>query len=878
MPSKQTNNGSSANNAKTIPLSSNNKKSFLTVPSWMTFHHLPEYGIIASSKSSSSSSGDVAVGGGGTAELSSTSGSSSSGPHAEKGSGRGVGRPRGKRRRTSNDQKSVIAASNNSAPNNKLLSASNHHIKTKKELAMDSLDPPTAFEINGHDRHLTEEAMGYVGGVVDDCVGHALKYSATTAIATTAQTKNNATSLHAGGTDERMRSSSNNNNKRGEEKNWMTLAEEIRHRLHQFQPQPHDMYDNDDDVNAEASSTSDAKETEAATPKQRFHKPRSRDDASSTIISREEILSDMMMPKTYDPTLLPFISIQCYPNILDRGEMVRGLALDLSKKRKKRQWNGGNGNDGNGNGSSSNGSSSNNNGNSSQQNNPQHQQISTTKTPCVVTLRSTSDLVRQGHLITELLSQCLSSDPHGEAYALELQKQKKRHKSNHYGGIHGGVLIRSMWDWTRSLIEWAGGTEVFDSIVVILEDPEKIPSPTLDSFLTTMTSLRSDHGVPISVIVMDATPGGLGDRLSHLRDPCLRGTSGVVMSELFVPLPQVQLELFVNKLFSSKCLPTLLWKSGPLWRHIQELFQECDNSIVSVAKQLKTQLRRYFALPSAYVSLLNYNQFTIPNLSRITWLFGDGHGSASTKDDREDGRIFELFHKMQSSYLYHQFCQRLHFIFHLSPLGKIEDTSASEFHSKSRMQELLVLLGTVRKRVTLWNEAPFALFYPLAMPCKKLNEFIILVGKFAMEEEPNASMARALVNDIMTWATEQFTTPTTLEEYPTVQPRRAIAKALSSMPPDALANCPLSNARRVAFQVFQSRVITLADWHERYFDAVMNNQENGHDLGGAAASNEAAFFFAVYELIHCGFVRKLTTARRKEEAYEKIAIVWGSGR
>ena len=77
------------------------------------------------------------------------------------------------------------------------------------------------------------------------------------------------------------------------------------------------------------------------------------------------------------------------------------------------------------------------------------------------------------------------------------------------------------------------------------KDPEKIPSPTLDSFFTTLASLRSSHGVPISVIVIDATPGGLGDRLSTLRDPSLRGTMGVVARELFVPLPQVQLGMSV---------------------------------------------------------------------------------------------------------------------------------------------------------------------------------------------------------------------------------------------------------------------------------------------------------------------------------------------
>lgn len=84
------------------------------------------------------------------------------------------------------------------------------------------------------------------------------------------------------------------------------------------------------------------------------------------------------------------------------------------------------------------------------------------------------------------------------------------------------------------------------------QDPENITSPTLDSFFTTISSLRSVHGVPISVVVIDATPGGLGDRLSKLRDPALRGSAGVVASQLHVPLPQMQLGKLNSCSFASE--------------------------------------------------------------------------------------------------------------------------------------------------------------------------------------------------------------------------------------------------------------------------------------------------------------------------------------
>lgn len=78
------------------------------------------------------------------------------------------------------------------------------------------------------------------------------------------------------------------------------------------------------------------------------------------------------------------------------------------------------------------------------------------------------------------------------------------------------------------------------------QDPENIPSPTLDSFFVSVASLRSDHGVPLSVVVVSLTPGGLGDRLSLLRAPALQGPAGVMARELHVAPPGVQLGEYVR--------------------------------------------------------------------------------------------------------------------------------------------------------------------------------------------------------------------------------------------------------------------------------------------------------------------------------------------
>ncbi len=199
--------------------------------------------------------------------------------------------------------------------------------------------------------------------------------------------------------------------------------------------------------------------------------------------------------------------------------------------------------------------------------------------------------------------------------------------------------------------------------------------------------------------------------------------------------------------------------------------------------------------------------------------------------------------------------------------------AGAKFSVNAHMRELLRLLGIVRFKVVTWKGAPLD---GSSLLCRKLNEWIIIAGKFALSEaSSNVAMARALVENIMEWARANMAVRMKLEVSAAVQPRRDVAKALCAPIPDALKPCSLLNACRTAFWVFQSRVMSLSEWHEKYFDVVID--QNGQEAG-TRFSNENAFFFAVYELVHMGFVRKLMTGKRNEDVYEKIAIIWGNGR
>jgi hypothetical protein len=232
-----------------------------------------------------------------------------------------------------------------------------------------------------------------------------------------------------------------------------TLAEEIQSHFDMFQPDDDD--DDDDDQNGEDVEDSGASH-------HFFTRARWRMDGSP--MDRRDALRDLLLTEKYDPACLPMVCVKCYPNVLDRATITESLASDLSRRvtarceiatsrpppsdllrvvaevasattlgsKEQNEFDG--------------------------------------KSPCVCVVRSTSDLVRQGHAIAELLSQCISNDTRrGEDFASELRRQRKRMKSHHHGGANNGVLFKSIWSWTRSLVDWAGYTDMFDSIIVILE-------------------------------------------------------------------------------------------------------------------------------------------------------------------------------------------------------------------------------------------------------------------------------------------------------------------------------------------------------------------------------------------------------------------------
>lgn len=370
------------------------------LPSWMTFIHLPEHGLVSSHSK---------TGGASLQSVSTTHNNNTDDTKfpSKRQSSRSMG----------SIQSSSIGTNNNLNTYTAPQVSSNN--KTKKDIAVDSLYPPTIQEIYGHIRYLSEEGMQLVMEEIDECVKYTLKYS--------------SNKKHAKGIEKKL--SSNNSKPMRvfsiKDDDLIPLATEIYNYFDLFQPDEEGGDEIDNTIN-----------TTSALSLKADKRIQLKETTGGNDIQRQDILYDML-PNKYDPTLLPLVSIKCHPNVLDRLETTKVLLSDLSKKEH-------------------NGSS-------------QNSQIGDDedRSPCVCIVKSTSELVQQGHIMTEVLSQCISNDPNGEAFAMELQRQRKRQKSQNHGGVNRGTLIRSIWSWTQSLVDWAGFTEAFDSIVVILEVRKK---------------------------------------------------------------------------------------------------------------------------------------------------------------------------------------------------------------------------------------------------------------------------------------------------------------------------------------------------------------------------------------------------------------------
>lgn len=147
--------------------------------------------------------------------------------------------------------------------------------------------------------------------------------------------------------------------------------------------------------------------------------------------------------------------------------------------------------------------------------------------------------------------------------------------------------------YSDRLIEWAGSTTTFNSIVIIFENPEVISRRHLDALLGTMANLRSGAGVPVC-LVMSSIGGGTEGGFD-LAGGGLNSEAGVVFKDF---------TLASSNILCSKCI-----------------HQSCDfiHGRVSIGFQITLLMNGTVTV--LFLFLVQMNYFTICIQSRLCLSF-----------------------------------------------------------------------------------------------------------------------------------------------------------------------------------------------------------------------------------------------------------------
>lgn len=102
-----------------------------------------------------------------------------------------------------------------------------------------------------------------------------------------------------------------------------------------------------------------------------------------------------------------------------------------------------------------------------------------------------------------------------------------------------------------------------------------------------------------------------------------------------------------------------------------------------------------------------------------------------------------------------------------------------------------------------------------------------------------------------------------------VGPRREMAMALSKPTANGLNTLDFTFDVKVAFNVFDSRLISLEEWFGRFSEQLTQVLKDNSNT----TVKVERFAFSLYQLMFCGLVVR---SRRKDNLFEKGALVWAS--
>eukprot|EP00978_Attheya_sp_CCMP212_P026423 scaffold86880_cov51-Attheya_sp.AAC.1 len=494
-----------------------------------------------------------------------------------------------------------------------------------------------------------------------------------------------------------------------------------------------------------------------------------------------------------------------------------------------------------------------------------------------------SPIVTTRELMKSIVAQCIrQEETEGREYYAHLLRKRKRHVS-----------------YTDTLVEWAGATTKFDSIVVIVENGlETMSQATLDSFMAILTTLRAVHGVPISVVLC-CVQVAHSSKVSSLPTSLLSGDAGLVAREFHAPTSTNLLGSFLSAIFLDEFI-TEYWQSAAFYcldsdtRSQYIIMGAGDNQIrgedVGRWCRCMMEFREIISLKVRMLQLLHHTLLpgkTFPIHLQLEGILNQSHAFTDMVDNLIDVIISLSPLKL------------------LTLLGSLKDhltETFSRLSSKSQSEELNLFFYKY-----LSDENPESYVPTIFAPLRDtLNQQIILHQTRITESESlDDDMERDMLISLGECVRDMCSIKSAGEDQMppedcfvlsrlfwcgnhseivlrdeqedlflnsiSTQPRRDVSEALLQ-PLDHLVGslqvpCGI-------FSLIDNHSISVKDW----FLAFGNQTENT----GAECSKEAnvsdawySFAFAAHELAHCGLVSR--EQNKKEDSFQKTALVWSSG-
>eukprot|EP00549_Striatella_unipunctata_P025614 CAMPEP_0118704190 /NCGR_PEP_ID=MMETSP0800-20121206/19071_1 /TAXON_ID=210618 ORGANISM="Striatella unipunctata, Strain CCMP2910" /NCGR_SAMPLE_ID=MMETSP0800 /ASSEMBLY_ACC=CAM_ASM_000638 /LENGTH=464 /DNA_ID=CAMNT_0006605999 /DNA_START=450 /DNA_END=1844 /DNA_ORIENTATION=+ len=459
----------------------------------------------------------------------------------------------------------------------------------------------------------------------------------------------------------------------------------------------------------------------------------------------------------------------------------------------------------------------------------------------------------------------------------------------------------------------------------MIENTECLSKQTLDSFISSIASLRSVHGVPVSLILCHL-PVAPVLRIDHPRNE----NDGVMVKELFSPGAQTIFNDLIEQLvFESDIdsLPILLKPST--WKIINDNFELYDMSPSDAAQSIKKSIAFYFTQPGSFLIACSdplymkchwqrLSSYCVDNRTRTHLMQGVEMSPSDLwqkiQDETLHRRCFslllEIFRFTGTQFYQHSSCEFLLDALLQPPDQKISEIAA--FLLKGPRHEAMSKLGLLQEKLAeevtfsrrqtpeqsffdlyLTNNENEAIRTFIQLYCK-LNELIILLHHHDSDTANTAAPREDITSMLEQWLHGWYELGTSAFRKNTLKGNKRIP--FSTMQSQVLAEkceAALTTEPRVSFSramycpmdVVKGWVgepgacemmgliknvvhVKASEWFEQ-FSSGFNFVDDK-----TPTKKWDTFLFGIYQLIHCGVLRVRGRTKQDSPVFEKVTLVW----